>query len=98
MSDFATKDITDRELPPGIDYYEILEDGSVIESDSTNTKTYIEDGSVGYFSDPDAMLYIRNNYDKVIGVMRDTNYGVVPREYKTTKVLLCVVRNSTKEE
>lgn len=97
MVDVAKKQLMERDLPDNIDYYVIQSDGSVIESGQTQANVYIDEFDVKYFSDVETMLYVRKHYGRFIGVMRDCSYAVRPREYKTSKMLLGVVKGIPKK-
>ena len=84
--------LQERELPEQIDIYKIMSDGKVIPSDGLEVDVYIRDLDVRYFSDTETMLYIRQTYGPRVGVMRDCNFQILPREYQTAKLLLGVVK------
>lgn len=90
--------LEERLLPEQIDMYRITKSGKVIPSEGLEVDVYIRDVDVRYFTDLEVMLYIRENYGPRIGVMRDRNDQILPREYKTTKLLLGVVKEPPAEK
>lgn len=98
MVDFSSREVSERELPTDVDYYEITEDGTVIDGIYSPGAVYISEFDVGYFADKETMLHVRECYGKYIGVMRDLKYDVTPREYRTTKILISVVRGVSQDE
>lgn len=86
--------LEERELPPQVDYYVISESGTVRPAGGASADVYIGELDVRCFSDTETMLYIRSKYGERIGVMRDRDYQILPREFKTTKLLLGVVKSN----
>lgn len=81
-----------RTLPEQIDYYSIGDDGSVASCNAVKANVYISEFDVQYLSDKETMLHIKSTYGDVVGVMHDVNCKVQPREFRTPKMLLGVVR------
>lgn len=89
----AVADMTkERELPETIDYYVILEDGTVSSNAPNVADVYISEFDVQYLSNKKVMLQIRQTYGPHIGVMRDVDYSIYAREYRTPKMLLGLIR------
>lgn len=87
----ASERLNSRDLPSTIDYYIITPAGRVEESPVAKAGVYIDELDVQHFFDVDTMLYVREHFGPYIGVMRDRNYAVRPREFRTTKMLLGIV-------
>lgn len=98
MIQVESKHLKERELPRNIDYYEVDENGVVHTCDAIKADVYIEESDVIHFTDKEVMLYIRAHYGNIIGVMRDIQYVIHSKEYRTPKILLGVVRGFTKEK
>lgn len=77
-----------RRLPEKIDVYVIEEDGSIALGVGVMPDVFIEEQDAGRIYEKDVALYIRKNYGKTVGVMRDTKFDTMPREYKTRKMIL----------
>lgn len=92
MDKVETTKLDERDLPEEIDYYVINADGSVVNCSILKADVYINENDVRYFTDKEAMLYVRDTFGPYIGVMRDTSFIVKAREYRTPKMLLGVVR------
>lgn len=78
-------------VPRVIDRYEIDENGNVIPSFSPAVDIYISEFDVKYFKDVDIMRKIRTDYGSRVGVMRDVDYSLLPKGYRTEKTILGVV-------
>lgn len=95
--DTEIQDMDLRELPDEIEYYQITDDGSLVESKIPNAVVYIDEFQIHRLRDKKAMLYIKNTYGDCIGVMRKVVFPVRPEQYRTSKMLLGVVNDvSTK--
>ena len=82
----------ERSFPRDIDYYQIRDDGSVVQSSTGNARVYIGESDVNYFNKTHTMLRVRRKYGSTIGVMRDTRCAVKSKEYVTPKMLLGVAK------
>ena len=98
MVELKQRKLEERELPANVDIYTIDANGAVKPASGVVADVYIGELDVRYFTDVEVMLYVRNTYGKRIGVMRDRNYQILPREYKTTKLLLGVVKDTLSEK
>lgn len=77
-----------RSLPEKIDMYIIGDDGSISTGMGCEPDVYIEESASGKLFDKDVALYIRENFGCNVGVMRDSNFSAMPREYNTRKMIL----------
>ena len=84
----TVNNVQSRDLPDKIDVYVIGEDGSVTSGVGVMPEVFIEERDAGKLYDRDVALHILRNYGNVVGVMRDTNCSVTPREYNTRKMIL----------
>ena len=79
-----------RILPEKIDVYVIAADGSISPGVGISPDVFIDEHSSGRLFEKDTALYIRANYGKVVGVMRDSKYSAGPKQYGTRKMILGV--------
>ncbi len=77
-----------RKLPENIDVYLIAEDGSISVGPGLTPDVFLEENASGKLFDTDIALYIRTNYGKVVGVMRDSKFSASPKPYRTRKMIL----------
>lgn len=98
MIQTESRSVEERDLPATIDFYEITSSGTVRVSTGQSADAYISEDDVRYFNDVETMLHIRKTFGRYIGVMRDTSYTIRPREYKTPKMLLGVVRKPAQQK
>lgn len=77
-----------RSLPGKIDIYVIGDDGSISVGVGCKPDVFIEDVAIGKLFDRDTALHVKRNYGSTVGVMRDSDFRAVPKEYKTRKMIL----------
>lgn len=84
--------LNERDLPKNIDYFVITDKGSLVESTQPRAVVYVDEFDVQRLTDPNILLYIRARYGPYIGVMHEVRFNVQPRQFKTQKVLLGLVK------
>lgn len=77
-----------RKLPEKIDVYVLGEDGSVSDGAGYDPVVFIDEKDAGRLYEKDVAKYILENFGRVVGVMRDTEFRATPREYRTRKMIL----------
>lgn len=77
-----------RSLPEKIDVYVVDADGNVAAGAGYVPCVFINEEDVGRLYDRDVAQYIFHNYGSIVGVMRDTKFSAIPREFKTHKMIL----------